>query len=197
MKVTAHLDLGKVAYTSKQKRNKVTLELNVATKDTPAPHRTIDLQPAQKIIEVSICGAIWNATGTDWAGGGQNQDTILQFFPTGNPSRIVELWERWHLNGTIGGTRPQRAFVAGYQLANPEWRYDYGEACKLLDQGGLLEDRGYKYGSAWLSEHVDPAALTELFQLFGFQSPEGDQLIKLATELHKLSMELTYVTPLV
>jgi hypothetical protein len=60
--------------------------------------------------ELSICGNIWNHQHTDTHSGGQNGDTIAKLFPN-NPKvqRIVEVWDRWHLNGMCAACEHQRA----------------------------------------------------------------------------------------
>ena len=95
--------------------------------------------------ELSICGDIWNNLHTNIIMGGQCLDTILGYFPrSAKVQRIVEVWERWHLNGMHAECEHQRAL--GWT-----WTTHPGEPCP---------ECGYKLGSAWLREDL-PAEIIE------------------------------------
>lgn len=63
---------------------------------------------------------------------------------------LLEYWDRYHLNDAKAGTEAQLQVVADMSrvVRNPTPT----AILKLLENRGLLVDRGYEYGSAWL-EH--------------------------------------------
>lgn len=62
---------------------------------------------------VSIVGNVWRPNRSDIIAGGQMAETLLELYP-GNQSvrRLVELWNRWHLNDLRPGCEHQ---------TGPEW----------------------------------------------------------------------------
>ena len=167
----------------------VSIELTLNKESLPYSG-TVDLQSASgPYVNVSITGSIGEVSG------GQCQDTIRQFYPLCQPDdgnledllRICALWDRWHLNGMNAGTSNQRACLAAAQAQFESLRKagklqdvpDHAEPWQLssdgshytwvqeiLEAAGLLYDRGYKYGSAWLVEIVPVGVLLELCSLF-------------------------------
>jgi hypothetical protein len=78
-------------------------------------------------------------------------------------TKLLEIWERWHLNDMKAGTPKQEAFIREWKKEN---RYDYTKACDALAKAGLLYvEHGYKYGSAWLTEEVPQNVIDWLFNL--------------------------------
>lgn len=89
-------------------------------------------------------------------------------------TRLLEVWGRWHLNDLKAGTPKQEEFIREWNETN---RYDYVEACNALGEAGLLvdydylppdedgENRGYRYGTAWLTEEVPAGVIEWLFAL--------------------------------
>ncbi|VVB60569.1 Uncharacterised protein [uncultured archaeon] len=119
--------------------------------------------------ELSICGNVWNTKHTDIETGGQISDTIAAYIaegrfipimPIDTVKKILEIWDRWHLNALRAGCEHQRA--------------EHWEAIKLDDSKPLTMDNmavwkrpgenpkglltkpcpvcGYKYGTSWLYE---------------------------------------------
>ncbi len=167
------LQLGKIPYVNnKRKSNLVTLRLELAHKETCFPHLTIDLQPCQEAVSLSICGDVWNQLQTDIVLGGQIYETVLEYasyFPAYKTAKIVELWKRWHLNDMNGGTRKQRELVRkNWDQKEKDGYYDhYDEAVKHLKEHDLHYDGDYQYGTAWLTEVIPDDVLAEIMQLFG------------------------------
>lgn len=153
------LDLGKVDYSGRgRKVNRVTLDVELRHKvNTVAPYLDIDLKPCTEYTELSICGNVWNAAGSDIVTGGQCVDTIRQLFPTGPVRGLVDIWSLHHLGGMKAGTRTQEAYLRDNPVTD---RLDYyTKACAALEKANLLHVSGpgnpnYKYGSAWLVEHL-------------------------------------------
>lgn len=80
--------------------------------------------------------------------------------------RLCELWRDWHLNDMQAGTEAQSAAVKEAKLAGEIGTRDYyGDACKALEARGLLTDRGYKYGSKWLTRRLPMAVQQEIVSL--------------------------------
>lgn len=80
-------DFGKIAYYGEREENRVTVEMELKTKEN-----------GMEVL--SICGAIWNRTNTDWISGGQNLEEIAST-PVGNNPKFKEIyrfWKLYHLN---------------------------------------------------------------------------------------------------
>jgi hypothetical protein len=177
------LDLGKVDANGRgRKANRVTLEVELRRKvNDVSPYLDIDLKPCKEYTELSICGAVWNAAGSDHQSGGQNHETIAKLFPdNAKVQRLVEIWERYHLGGMNSGTRRQRDFLkdARVKAVYPQSQYDLD--CKTLEKANLLwvtnmpvtpitdttpPYRNYKYGEAWLVEALPADVEAEVDRL--------------------------------
>jgi hypothetical protein len=158
-------DFGKVDYSGQgRKAYPVQIDLTITTK--PGPARSVDLETIGEHKALSIMGGIWNTHRTDYVTGGQCVDTLQKYLGHNRKFRqIAEIWRRWHLNDMRAGTREQTAIVATMPpVVYPASHYE--EACKLLDSRGLLIDRGYRYGSAWLVEPLPPEVEAEALNLF-------------------------------
>ena len=167
--VSKKLGLGKIDYLGRgRKANAVALELEIREIQWHEGKLTTNLEPCPPTAhELSICGEIWNHIRTDCYSAGQNTDEIRKSFKgSKRVQRICEIWDRWHLNGMKSGTVLQTAVIDAYKKANPDWRYDYGQACEILKKEGVYEDRGYKYGSSWLCEPLPPEIEAEIVDLF-------------------------------
>ena len=92
-------------------------------------------------------------TQTDWLFGGQCLDTLLCYFATNADFRAVYDWHKqYHLNTLHAGTPKQEAFLQkhfGGVDANK-----YNEQCAALRRAKLYNDKGYKFGTAWLYEAI-------------------------------------------
>lgn len=65
--------------------------------------------------------------------------------------RLIEMWRKYHLNDLTAGTKKQEDAIEEWRKTN---KYDYTKACEYLASIGLLEDRGYKYGTSWLGRPI-------------------------------------------
>lgn len=139
----------------------ITVEIEIKPRKNINSVRTVDLEPAGDMDEFSMRGNVWNLRRTDIYSGGQNRYEIGRLCGSGpKVRRLIEIWDRWHLNCLKAGTRAQQAAIDAHKTANPDWRHGYTAACEVLEAKGLLVDRGYKYGSAWLVEPL-PAEVRE------------------------------------
>lgn len=152
MSYRKEIDLGKVDYNGTgRKANRVTLDVRI--------------EDRRGEPELSIMGNVWNHLGTDIYSGGQNLDTIARLFPNDpKVQRILEVWREWHLNCMHAGTPAQEQAIkegreSGEITTYPDW---YGSACRYLESRGLLEDNGYRYGSAWLSRELPQGIIAEV-----------------------------------
>lgn len=174
------LELGKVDASGRgRKTNRATLDVELRTRASCSPHLDIDLNPCEAYTELSICGSVWNAAGTDVSIGGQCREEFAAHFKD-NPAvvRLCAIWARWHNNGLNSGTREQRAYLEDVR----EGRADYDADCKLLEKANLLTvtggpevpnangaavRRNYKYGTAWLCEPLPADVEAEVVRLCG------------------------------
>lgn len=83
--------------------------------------------------------------------------------------KIVPIWKKWHLNDTHAGTERQDEILDRYKKEHPDWRYDYDEACEILKEHDLYEDKQYlvdgepyKYAHKWLFREIPHEILLEL-----------------------------------
>lgn len=117
---------------------------------------TVDVEWDGAVFSAS--GAIWNARGTDCIVSGQMlDDPIVNESVDDDLYRAIrEMWGKNHLNDLHAGTYRQTEALERAGLTRAS---DYYEACKYLDDIGLLYDEwdggSYKYGSGWLTWPVD------------------------------------------
>jgi hypothetical protein len=165
------IDLGKVDYNSTgRKTHPAEIELRIREKEHCAPYLDVELQPLPGKMhrEFSFTYDVWQPTRHDVVACGAGVPSFVEEFFGNDPKlkRIAALAERWHLNGLKAGTRAQDEVIEAHKSAHPGWRYDYTEACEILKAAGIYEDRGYKYGSAWLAETAPSEIEAEIRELF-------------------------------
>jgi len=138
--------------------DRATLEIEMRTKTSCAPHYTIDGEPVQEYTELSICGTTRNSAG-------QCVDEIRRLHGDNrNVLRLCELWDRWHLNGLNAGMREQMEFLGSYRKRH-DYANDYDRDTLGLQASNLLTVNGIRYGNAWLVEIIPPAVLNEINEL--------------------------------
>jgi hypothetical protein len=175
--------LGKVAYSNKARKSNM-VQLNVEiTEIRTQPVYDIELsggdvdlvesgqsaifdwdtmQRVKEGIVISISGSVWNSKESDILIGGQCLDQLLELMPDNEVLRhIAPIWKDYHLNNMKGGTKKQTEMITRHFEDRNE-PYQYEAACEYLESIGLLEDRGYKYGSGWLYMPVPDEVLAEL-----------------------------------
>ena len=124
----------------------------------------VDIEVTLEDGRLSICGNIWNPRRTDCYSCGQNLHTIAEYFPHDSKvKRIIEVWQRWHLNDMKAGTPNQEAWLKDHKAESDAHRLDhYGWACDALAAAGLNPDGDYAYGSAWLKEELPAEVIAEV-----------------------------------
>ncbi len=83
-------------------------------------------------------------------GWGQIHDEVKEIIPT----RLYEIWKRWHLNDMRAGTFVQEEILRQAKASGVEFDNFYIDACEYLQRFDALVDDGYKYGSKWLKEEL-------------------------------------------
>lgn len=95
---------------------------------------------------------------------------------------LRSIWKRWHLNDMVPGTPNQMEYIRYKQmLANDDdtlhkdaphayaskmgFKSYYDMELSWLEEANLVEDDGYRFGSAWLTEEVPENVLNFLQQL--------------------------------
>ena len=138
----------------------------------------IELHPVPSGDRLTIQGEVWKPNRSDIVVGGQCLDTIRQYFGKNpNVARLLEIWERWHLNDMRAGSPAQEDALrpVKHTFDRADW---YREACNYLESIGLLVDesyrvpcvtedghkglRGYRYGTAWVYEPLPQAIIDEV-----------------------------------
>lgn len=200
----------------------VTAEIKPADRNV-APYLTVDLKPIPADAKaLSICADIYEKRGARWVdiGGGQSYDSLRADFPNdATVARLCDIWEQYHLCDMKAGTREQNAVIDAWAAKgypggdHGRNRYDYTDACTLLENAGLLavpipEDvrpnfrynkdgnlpTVYHYGSAWLSGSLPTDIEAELRQLMTpppdapkFASPAAEN----ESQLARLGIKMT------
>ena len=86
--------------------------------------------------------------------------------------KICAVWERWHLNDLRAGTPRQMAALR--ELKKSQGKIgDYDAQLKYLESRNLVEDNGYKYGSAWLFEPLPQDVLNFIQKLIGIPETQA------------------------
>ncbi len=156
---------------------RVQLDIELRRKESVEPKLTIDLEPCPRYTELSICALVWYKGDrlNDPSSAGQCVDLVHEWFgdqsasdavTTASIAELCDLWDRWHLNGLIAGSRAQRDHLEVNKPQGPFYPTSYYEkACEILKAANLYEDRGYKYGSAWLVEPLPVAVMARVGEI--------------------------------
>ena len=137
-----------------------TLDVTITSgENTTAPYLDTNLEECKATRELSICG-------TYRGSGGQNKEEFLECFKGDvEAERLYEIWSTFHLNGMNPGTTAQQEVIDEYRKVHAEEHKSYENACKILEKYNILEDRGYKYGSAWLTKTLPKGLVEEVIGL--------------------------------
>lgn len=160
-------------FTDHGRRYIVFVEPRIEPAQLRATGRTIDHEPIpEDAIEFAVSGLTYHAERdgsrdrryTDCVAAGQITDDLARI-PSDRARHMLELWQRWHLNGM----RPNCRHM-------PDQRYTPGLPCPA----GLPLDPNpqdsvsripatYTSGSAWLYEPIPPDALDDIRRTFGIR----------------------------
>lgn len=124
--------------------------------------KTTDLEKVSSYKYLSISGNIGNEQG------GQIQDTLrkglndpdFDFKNKEAIKEILDIWDENHLNDLKAGTKKQEQALNRWK-DRPKGE-SYSADVDYLKSKNLYNDRGYKYGSAWLVEDLPKNIITKL-----------------------------------
>lgn len=144
----------------------------------------VDLNPVNEPYnELSISAGSWERRGPrgPWREDsfGQCIDVVESFANGWSNAdqkaallRLCEIWRAWHLNGLNAGTTAQQQIIDAGRKAGTVQDYPYYEtACAALSLAGLLTDRGYRYGTKWLTKRLPLSVQTEVLSLLERLAP--------------------------
>jgi len=137
----------------------------------------IELKQENKGVVLSIVGNIWQPRRGDIVEGGQCQDTIREHLNDGTLKlkgytkeeilKLLDIWDRWHLNDLRAGCEHQRALIPLYKKEKGEDFFNasnYDEIIKL-PEFKKCPVCGYKYGTAWLFEPLPKEVISFIREL--------------------------------
>lgn len=77
--------------------------------------------------------------------------------------RLLELWDRWHLNDMRAGSPAQEAWLRDNPVSVKYPESHYEKASEALAAAGLNPDAdGYRYGHAWKREEIPADVIAEI-----------------------------------
>jgi hypothetical protein len=77
--------------------------------------------------------------------------------------RLLELWDRWHLNDMRAGSPAQEAWLRANPVSFKYPESHYEKASAALADAGLNPDAdGYRYGHAWNREEIPADVVAEI-----------------------------------
>lgn len=91
---------------------------------------------------------------------GQNLDEIYKL-NSGNHlfSQVYKYWKKFHLNDLQAGTLEQTEILKKYEST------DYDDRCEFLKEHDMYVDRGYTYGTKWLTQIIPDTIVSEIKKL--------------------------------
>lgn len=159
------IKFGKVAYINKRiATNDLNVEIRLEQKEC-INYET--MQPETMWV-FAASGELWNGrsgTHRDIVMGGQCLDSLVKLMPK-NPllKEIHDIWAKYHLNDITAGTIKQDTAIKSF-IENG-WKYEYEEACKMLETIDLYIDNGYKYGTKWLCKPIPQNIVDRIKEIF-------------------------------
>ena len=133
-------------------KNRVTIEINYkASKPQRDWENLQETNYGQFTMSGSVCGC-----------SGQCYDEIT---PTPTQQKLIDFWKKYHLNTMCAGTKKQMEAIEELKKTdlykcNPLKHHEITKT--YLEEIGLYEDRGYRYGSSWLTK---PYPVEEMKQI--------------------------------
>lgn len=211
------------SFESGNTRFAVNAEIKPLSGRNVAPYLTVDLTQIDASAKaLSMTADIYEKRGGRWVdvGGGQAYDELRKAFPN-DPTvgRLCDIWQQYHMCDSKAGTREQNAVIDRWKAEgypggdHGRNRYDYADACTLLQNAGLLDvpipeavranfaykrDKDgnlpitYRYGSAWLADYLPESVAAELRELMkapAVTTPEAENRSQLAKLGIRMSCE--------
>lgn len=146
--------------------------LEVAIEKETGKRLTVDLEEITEWETLSMSGYAQYRPQQDYNYCGQINDMIREelmkwrrvFYPVKIVMDLLDIWDKWHLNDLHAGTRAQEEAIKEAE-GQTDKGLDYEQRRELLRSKGLLLDRGYEYGTAWLVEPLHPGMRETIKQL--------------------------------
>lgn len=120
-------------------------------------HPRFDTLKSEEMYVFSMCGSSRKDCSGD-----QGIEELVKRFRCRVPrskradfDRLIEIWRKYHLNDMTPGTKAQEDAINEWVERGGGKSKDYVATCNYLESIGLLEDRGYRYGSGWLCRPID------------------------------------------
>ena len=161
-------------YTIKLENATVRAELEIELRERQPGNwrRATDLEPCNDGIELSICASTWQrgeyGRWLEWSAGQCIEAIEESFGSIPEIKKLCSIWRRWHLNGMRAGTVVQeRALESMDSDAYSSFESHYDRACAHLGSALLYEDRGYRYGTAWLFEPLPEDVIADIQNICG------------------------------
>lgn len=118
----------------------------------------------------SACGFVYDKKGK-CIYGGQCIDTMVAIANADKIDdkdfrnllyKVAQWWKLYHCNDMHAGTPEQEKALRDAGLS--EFANKYNECCEYLEKIGLLEVRGYKFGTGWLTWDIPADVLEDMKQ---------------------------------
>ena len=122
----------------------------------------VELKETEKGKVFTMSAGVWNSKRTDYICCGQMCDELPLLYPNNKlVKRLVQIWEKYHLNNLNAGTERQEKAIynAGKEKAG------YTEQGEYLKSIGLYFDGDYEYGSKWIFRPIPENIIEEIEQI--------------------------------
>lgn len=174
------ISVGMALCSGYKQRSAWEIDINIKPERVVYPYKDWDLNHLVSGHTLSMVGTVWRPRRADCIAGGQCQDSFKACMNMGGFTyakgmnkkklgRLLDIWDEHHLNGMQAGTRQQMAILKEEEINSDERTGDwYSWARGVLKDRGLLEDRGYTYGTAWLFKQVPKEILLEVISIGGW-----------------------------
>lgn len=151
------------------KGNNTIVELNAEIR-TSDSYDWENPETKMALTELTISSTIWEGktkSEKNAVSGGQCLGSINpnDFKEKAEIKVIKDIWEYWHLNCTLPGSKAQEKALHKFYKMNPGIRKDYDKAVQYLRTIDLLDDNGYTYGSKWLGKKLPELIVTKIKKL--------------------------------
>lgn len=150
------------------------IEFEIETKDTPAPHETVDHDPAEQVRELTWMIEVHNGRRADTLEGWDRPATVEEWEQENQltltcdraaVAELIAIGNEWHLNGVVAGCAHQTV----------EYETDrYGRRVPSLSLTKPCPATGYQYGHAWLCRPLAAGVEERVRDLFA-KLPKEDR----------------------
>lgn len=132
-------------------------DIEICLKEECKQRVKTDLRLSDNITyDFTVCGNVWKRKHSNIIMAGQILDYLYEKFSNDDEFvKIYKWWKDWHLNTLNAGTDKQMEYIKKHEKEIRKSmdcgdKCYYTACCEKLKEGGLYEDKGYKYGTEWL-----------------------------------------------